>query len=236
MVPTFFIGRKLERETKNWLIQNAVDFEEHSLIHIEFVQPETEKLVEQKKYQTQFVVSSKWGAKWLVQNLSKVNFSGSDQVFCLSEKQKEILKLATKNVFVSKMKNSASLVKLVMEKNTSETVVFLHGNKTQDSTSSKLNAAGIRFLNLEVYKNSLLKNKINRNFNVYLFFSPSGVESFIGGGNSVLPDSKIVAIGKTTATFCRQYFQNKIYISEIQEELAVTQYAVELNKDFEIKS
>ena len=43
MAPIFFIGRKLNSQTRNWLEKNAIDFEEHPLIQIELVQHESEK-------------------------------------------------------------------------------------------------------------------------------------------------------------------------------------------------
>jgi uroporphyrinogen-III synthase len=233
MEPTFFIGREISSETKNWLNRQQVIFEKYPLIQIEFTNPDL-SVVSAIKNNRQFVVSSNQSAKWLAENYLAVGFSEHDAVFCLSEKQKQTL-FFTKKVFVSKEQNAASLAKLVLAQNNTETVVSLHGNKTLDVFSTEIERFGLPFYTLEVYKNVPVNSKIEGEFNVYLFFSPSAVQSFVEGGNEIPDSSKIVAIGPTTAKTCRRFFGNRIFISEKQEELAVVKYAVQIQKQPEFQ-
>ncbi len=164
MKQSLFIGRKLGSRTKNWLKDNAVDFEEHPLIQIELVQPESLKMNFVKDTGRQFVITSQWAAKWLSENFTKLEYTNNDSVLCISEKQEKILRTFTNQIFVSEKQNAASLVQLVFQKNTNETVVFLRGNKSLDIVPSNLKLKGVKIEELKVYRNLPQKIKTDKFF------------------------------------------------------------------------
>ena len=224
MSPTLFIGRKISIETSNWLLENQVDFEEHPLIDFEYSNPDLSMLtaINGTKH---FVVSSNRAAAWLSAHYREAGFSGIDSVFCLSGKQKSQILSFTENVLVAPFQNAASLAKLVVSQKTNATVVFLHGSESLDIIPAELDRFGLPFLNVEVYKNIRLKPEIIRKFDVYLFFSPSAVQSFTDGKNRIPEKAGIVAIGETTATTCRFCFTNTIFTADVPDELATIKLA-----------
>ncbi len=227
MSPTLFIGRKISIETKNWLMENQVDFEEHPLIDFEYSNPDLSMLTAINGIK-HFVVSSNRATAWLAAHYRETGFSGTDSVFCLSGKQKSQILSFTENVLVSPLPNAASLAKLVVSQRTNATVVFLHGSESLDIVTAELERFGLSFLRVEVYKNIRLKPAITREFDVYLFFSPSAVQSFTDGKIRIPEKAGIVAIGETTAASCRLHFSNTIFISESVEETGMIKLAARI--------
>lgn len=236
MSPALFIGRKVSLESRNWLFENQVDFEEHPLIDFEYSNPDLSMLmaINGTKH---FVVSSNRAANWLAAHYSEIGFSDSDSVFCLSGKQKSQILSFTENVLVSPLQNAASLAKFVVSQKTKATAVFLHGSESLDIIPVELERFGINFINVEVYKNIRLKPEIKSEFDVYLFFSPSAVQSFVEGKNRIPEKAGIVAIGETTAATCHLCFANTIFIADVPDELAMIKYAagIKMKNNYQTK-
>ena len=175
-----------------------------------------------------FVVSSQWAAKWLVINNKKIGFKNFDSVVCLSEKQKQICSKFSENIIVAEQQNSFSLAQSIKESNHGETIIYLHGNLSLKAFDRTLESFVAGYEKLEVYRNLPILKKIDSTFDVYIFFSPSGVENFASSGNRIPETSFIVAIGTTTAETCGRFFNREIHISKKQEELAAVQFAAGL--------
>jgi uroporphyrinogen-III synthase len=231
---TFFIGREIESETAGWLKKEKVSFEAYALIQIEFSKPDILIFSEFQNKRKQWVVSSQWAAKWLAENFTELGFGKLDSVFCLSEKQKEIVSAVSRNIWVSPELNAASLAQFILQKNKTEVIFFLQGNLSLNVLESNLSHLGNRFQKTEVYRNLPLSKKIEGVFDVYLFFSPGAVKSFYEAGNKIPGRSKIAVIGPTTAKTCAVYFDNEILVSGVQEELAFVKYAVEMYRQSEL--
>lgn len=236
MSPALFIGRKVSIETRNWLLENKVDFEEYPLIDFEYTNPDLSILsaINGPKH---FVVSSNRAANWLADHYWEIGFSDSDSVFCLSGKQKSQVLSFTENVLVSPLPNAASLSKLVVSQKAKATVIFLHGSESLDIIPSELERFGLPFINIEVYMGIRLKPEIKSEFDVYLFFSPSAVQSFVEGKNRIPEKAGIVAIGETTAATCHLCFTNTIFIADVPDELAMIKYAagIKMKNNYQTK-
>ena len=189
----------------------------------------------QEKDPKQFVVSSQWAAKWLVKYKTKIGFEECDSILCLSEKQKEICSTISENIFVATHQNALSLAQLAGELNRGEKLVYLHGNKSLNVFETEVNSLGIAIKKIEVYQNLPILKKLSNSFDVYLFFSPSGVESFVQSGNRIPRTSVISAIGATTAAACERLFEREIFISKTQEELAAVKFAAGFLQHSEIR-
>lgn len=212
-----FIGRNIEEESKDWLKLNRVDYLEKALIYIQLNDPDYsffEKIAGQQK---QWIVTSKWAAKWLSLNQSSIGFTSDDSVFCLSKKQANIISEFSDLVFVSSEKNSSSLSEMLH--NREGLKIFLKGNLS-------LKVLGAKIVEVEVYQNNLTKPAVENEFDAYLFFSPSGIESFIQGGNTLPEYSTIITIGETTAEKARGQFANPVIVSPQQGELEMIQFAL----------
>jgi len=211
-----FIGRNIEDHSRLWLIKNKIDFIEQPLIHIQLVKPNYSffaKIAKQKKH---WIITSQWAAKWLQLYHSTIGFKSDDSVFCLSKKQATIVGEFAEVVFVSQEKNFRALTKLLYNENGLK--IFLKGNRAS-------NTFGLDLIEVEVYQNSLTRPMLEKEFETYLFFSPSGIESFIQGGNTLPDYSTIITIGETTAEKARSKFSNAAVVSPRQDELKMIQLA-----------
>jgi len=222
---SLFIGRNISAETKSWLGAENIGFEEHPFIRIELCEPRFLLFYSEDKKPEQFVVSSQWAAKWLVKYKTEIGFDKSDSILCLSEKQKEICSIISDNIFVASHQNACSLAQLAGELNRGEQVVYLHGNISLNVFETVMNSLGIAIQKNEVYKNLPVLKTLSNTFDVYLFFSPGGVENFVSSGNTIPGTSVISAIGTTTAAACERLFEREIFISKTQEERAAVQFA-----------
>ena len=79
---------------------------------------------------------------------------------------------------------------------------------------------------IEAYRNIPVKTKVNNDFNAYLFFSPSGIESFISAGSVIPSSAQVFVIGKTTGKVARKNFSNNVSESTFQSELIFVKSAV----------
>lgn len=220
---TIFIGRNIEERSKIWLRQRRVDYVAQPLIDVQLNVPDYSFFHKIEARKKQWFITSRWAAKWLNIHYSNIGFSSNDSVFCLSEKQAEIIRGFSDAVFISKERNSKSLSDLLFD--TKGLKIFLRGNRS-------LEASGLEIIEVEVYQNSLTKATVGNDFGAYLFFSPSGIESFIQGKNVVSEHSIIITIGETTARKARAEFPNEVFVSVEQSEWAMVKLAVTvLNKE-----
>jgi uroporphyrinogen-III synthase len=113
-------------------------------------------------------------------------------VFCVGIKTKELLEQNgfKVDVYMDYASELAEIITLIYK---NETFTFFSGNLRKETLTQALKNAQIKFNEIEVYQTKLAPFKISREekFDGILFFSPSGVESF-------LKDNKI----KTETCFC----------------------------------
>ncbi|MDO4228855.1 MAG: uroporphyrinogen-III synthase [Capnocytophaga sp.] len=92
-----------------------------------------------------------------------------------------------------------------------DTFTFFSGNLRKNTLPEVMNNNNITFNEVEVYKTTLLPHKIDTIHSAILFFSPSGVISYMK--NNTITDEILFCIGKTTANELTKY-TNKFIISE----------------------
>jgi uroporphyrinogen-III synthase len=223
---TVFIGRKLSSETQKWLVENNICFSEQPLIKVELSSPDLSFFNRIKNKNKNWVITSNWAAKWLVMYCSEIGFPASGSIYCLSEKQANMLSEISDEISISAEKNAKSLAELVSKNGHGKTNVYLRGNKSLNVFQSEIGKFNIRIVEVEVYRNIPLLQKISESFDAYLFFSPSGIESYMNAGNAIHSSAQIFAIGKTTGNFARTVFPNRVIESLVQEELGFVKFAI----------
>ncbi|WP_036381242.1 uroporphyrinogen-III synthase [Muricauda sp. MAR_2010_75] len=129
-------------------------------------------------------------------NLSKFN------VFCVGEKTKILLKENGLNV-VKMAENALELGKNILKNHKNEHFLFLCGNKRRDELPALLTQNDIEFKEVEVYRTELNPKAFQRDFDGILFFSPSGIRSYLL--ENTLGNSTLFCIGKTTATEAQKH-------------------------------
>jgi uroporphyrinogen-III synthase len=224
-----FIGRNIEDNTKMWLNQRRVDFVEQPLIDIRLNTPNASFLHGIDAKNKSWVLSSKWAVNWLLRYHNQIGFESGEKVFCISAKQALALKQITSKIFISEQNNSESLSKLVKEKCEEELRIFLKGNRSRQITADNA-------FEVVVYINTLLTPCIEEEYDAYLFFSPSGIESFVYAGNQIPANADIIVIGETTAKMARNKFKNEVVVSDSPNELAMLKLAVVLQQKKELNA
>ena len=147
----------------------------------------------------------------------------SKSTFCVGIKTKELLEQNgfKVDVYMDYASELAEIITLIYNK---ESFTFFSGNLRKETLPQALKNEGVKFNEIEVYQTRLAPFKISKEekFDGILFFSPSGVESF-------LKDNKIktetcFCIGETTASSLEKITKNIIIaeiptIEEVIEEL-----------------
>jgi uroporphyrinogen-III synthase len=117
-------------------------------------------------------------------------------VFCVGLKTKILLSESGFNViaYTGYASDLAEIITLIYA---NESYTFFSGNLRKETLPKALKQAKVKFNEIQVYETSLTPHKIKTAVDVILFFSPSGVESY-------LKDNKIKSevcfcIGSTTA-------------------------------------
>ena len=227
---SIFIGRKIADETRNWLQENSVSFIDKPLIEIEFISPDFSLFNTLKNKSKSWAITSNQAAKWLKKYHAEIGLKSTDSIFCISQKQAENLSDLSSEITISKQNNAKSLAELVTKKCVGKTVVYLKSDKSLNTFQAEIDSENIQLFETEVYRNLPVVQKLNADFDAWLFFSPSGIESFVDYGNIISESAIIFAIGNTTGNRAKQIFSNQVIESPIQEEKAFVEFAVkELN-------
>jgi len=130
-----------------------------------------------------------------------------ENIYCVGKRTKRLIE--KKIGKVSQDENSAEkLANYLVENLEGKEVTFFCGNKKRDELSAILKENNIEVNEIECYQTSLTPRKIDGKYNGILFYSPSGIESFLKENKA----TEIVAfcIGETTATFANNYFKNVV--------------------------
>lgn len=117
--------------------------------------------------------------------------------FCIGEKTKIVLE---ENQFqvVNYFNYAEDLAKEIMGKYQQNSFLFFSGNLRRDTLPLALKKAKIDFEELEVYETILAPKKVEKlGYNAILFFSPSGVFSFLQ--ENEIKNEMCFCIGTTTA-------------------------------------
>ena len=125
--------------------------------------------------------------------------------FCVGEKTKSVLEKNDINVL--EMTNyGAELATILVNKYPNESFLFLCGDKRRHEIPSYLTRHKVAFKEQTVYKNTPNPLTFAPDFNGILFFSPSGIESFVAKNN--LKNSMAFCIGTTTAAEAEKHTKN----------------------------
>ncbi|MBK5212711.1 MAG: uroporphyrinogen-III synthase [Flavobacteriaceae bacterium] len=215
--------KKLSENQRSLLLNASISLVEYNAIKIEFVSFE--------------VPSNIGNAIFTSQNAVKAVMSyelGVMSCFCVGEKTKSLLEENGQKVI--KMTEYASeLADYLVKNHKNDSFHFFCGNIRSDEIPSILKENNIAFEEIEVYKTTLNPKKFERNFDAVLFFSPSGVRSFVEGNtnNNNIPAfagmTKAVCIGTTTAQEAKKYTEN-VVISNATTVESVIAKAVKILK------
>jgi len=152
------------------------------------------------------IITSQNAVDALLDNFSPVELNFTN-IYCVGKRTKRLIeKKIGKVVHVetSAVNLANFLVKNIKEKE----VTYFCGNKRRDELPTILSENNIEVNEVESYQTQLTPRKIGENFNGILFYSPTGIESYLKDNQT--SDSTAFCIGETTALEAKKYFKNVI--------------------------
>lgn len=157
------------------------------------------------------VFTSKNAVKALLENFSVVELD-FETIYCVGRRTKRIIEKRIGKV--ANVENSAEkLANYLVENLKEKEVTFFSGDKRRDELPVILKKNGISVTEVESYKTLLSPKKIEEKVNAVLFFSPTGIESYLKENKS--EDIPVFCIGNTTANFAQKFFKN-VYVAKHQ--------------------
>ncbi len=129
-------------------------------------------------------------------------------IYCVGKRTKRLIE--KKIGKVTQVENSAEkLAKYLVENVGKKVVTYFCGNKRRGDLPTILVENNITVNEVECYKTQLTPRKVDGKIDGVLFYSPTGIESYLKE-NKTSDDTTAFCIGETTATDARKYFKNVI--------------------------
>ena len=131
----------------------------------------------------------------------------SKNVFCVGLKTKIMLSESGYNVvaYTGYAEDLAEIITLIYA---SESYTFFSGNLRRETLPKALKEAKIKFNEIQVYETTLTPEKIKTPVEAILFFSPSGIESYLK--ENTIKNETCFCIGTTTSSALEGITKNVI--------------------------
>ncbi len=228
MSQTILFTKKLDEASVSQKLGNAIscDFKEVIKIHHNQIAP-----FDLKGYSILF--TSVNGVRSFFENGFQLNenFTESyyNKVYAVGNKTKQELRKRGFGTF--KVLNYASeLSEFITEHSVHEKFLHFCGNLSLDVLDRALPLQNIWYKKIELYQTELLYPKFEQDYSALVFFSPSGVCSYLK--NNSLENKTLFAIGTTTEKELKNHTEQPIYISpkaDLDELLDVIKERLSLN-------
>ena len=165
-----------------------------SVIEADFIQTKSQDF-ELHEIQDNLIFTSQNAAQSVLLH-PKSNELKSKNVFCVGIKTKALLEENGFNVmvYVDYASDLAEIITLIYAH---ESYTFFSGNLRKETLPKALKEAEIKFNEIQVYETSLTPKKVKSAVEAILFFSPSGVESYLK--ENTIKKELCFCIGETTA-------------------------------------
>ncbi len=156
------------------------------------------------------VITSQNGVEALLNNFSPIELDFTN-IYCVGRRTKRLIekKFSKK---VTHVENSAKDLAGFLVKMRLKEITYFCGEFKRDELRDVLSKNKIAINEIEVYRTILNERTFEETFNGVLFYSPSGVESFM---NNNQPKKAIAfCIGQTTATEAKKHF-DKVEVAKL---------------------
>ncbi|MBP1838521.1 uroporphyrinogen-III synthase [Formosa algae] len=177
--------KTLYKEHKALLTKGNIQITEYNAISIHFVDFDSEMIVENA------IITSQNAAKAVIDNKVVIK-----NCFCVGEKTMAFLEENGQNVTKMKLYGS-DLANYIVKYHKNDTFTFFCGNLRHDAIPNTLQEHNIKLKEIIVYNTLAAPKKIDGEFDAILFYSPSGVSSYLT--TNTISNEMLFCIGKTTA-------------------------------------
>lgn len=209
---TLLSTKKLEENQRYLLLNAGLSFVEYDAIKISELPFDLPLQIENAIFTSQNAVNTV-----LEKHSSKVAI---ENCFCVGEKTKALLEeYGQKVMHVSEY--AEDLAEYLTKYHNSKKFVFFCGNIRSEIIPSALRNNRIHFTEITVYKTTLTPKQFDRHFEGILFFSPSGVRSFMEANKAISDNTLVVCIGKTTASEAKNFSKNVIISNKTTVESVI---------------
>ena len=214
---TVLSTKKLSLSQKQLLLNAGIGLVEYDAIQIEFIDFKTGNQTFKNA-----VITSKNTAKAILKKDLKI-----ENCFCVGEKTASFLRENNYNI-TEIVDYGANLAQIIVGKYPKENFTFFCGNERRDELPTTLKKNSVNFDEIEVYKTSLNPKQFVREFEGILFYSPSGVKSFVS--KNKLDKSIAFCIGSTTTSEAKKHTSNIVTANKPSIENVIVQAAKYFNK------
>lgn len=218
-MPTILSTKILSNSQKNLLINTGIGVIEYEAVKINFIDFKCDRHVKNA------IITSQNAARAISQKDLRI-----DRCFCVGIKTANMLREQGFNV-VETADYSKDLATIIVQKYSEENFVFFCGNRRREELPELLSENHIKFQELQVYRTHLDPVTFEQNFDGIMFFSPTGVKSFISA--NVLNGSLAFCIGNTTASEAGKHTKNLITATKPSIENVIVQVAKKFKDDKE---
>ncbi|MDT0606126.1 uroporphyrinogen-III synthase [Croceitalea rosinachiae] len=200
MNSTILSTKKLSVSQKELLLNAKVGFVEYDAIKIDYLDFLINTGFDYYLFTSQNAVNS------YLKNISAIK-AVQKEVFCVGTKTKALLEANGFKV-IEIESDANALGKIIVEKHQEKSFLYFTGNLRRDELPQELKKYNVQYKEVEVYQTSLIEKRFNRQFDIIMFFSPSGVKAFVAQND--LENSIAFCIGETTAKEAKKYTEKVI--------------------------
>ncbi|MAN59336.1 MAG: uroporphyrinogen-III synthase, partial [Flavobacteriaceae bacterium] len=209
--------KKLKINQKDLILNAGIALIEYNALKTENIPFSMPKTVENAIFSSKNAVNAVFPDEDVTLQTSKGSLTS---IFCVGERTSELLRKKGQKI-VKTANYGDELANFIVKNHKSEEFHFFCGNKRRDVIPETLKEAGISLFEIKTYETSLKFRQFHQNFDGILFFSPSGVESFINANASKYRETKAVCIGKTTAAAAKPHFDTVITANSTRIESVI---------------
>lgn len=206
---TVLSTKKLALNQKELLLNSRIGLVEYDSISIKFI----DFTLEEGKIQNAIFTSKNALKAIEAKNIEIEN------CFCVGEKTSAYAKAFGLKIS-EKADNAKELALKIVKENSQKEFHFFSGNKRRDELPELLIENNIIYKETRVYETSLNPKQFESEFDGILFFSPSGVQSFIEKNQL---KTTAFCIGETTATEAKKHTSKVIIASKPSIENVIVQ-------------
>ncbi|WP_121665996.1 uroporphyrinogen-III synthase [Mesonia aquimarina] len=214
---TILSSKILEQNQFSLLLNANINIVQYNAIHIHFHQN-----LDMPTQVENAIITSKNAFK-AIQNKVEIK-----QAFVVGNKTAELLKNAEISI-AEKADYGKNLADIICKNHAEKNFHFFCGNKRRNEIPNILRENKITFIETEVYKTTLNPKKFKQEFDGVLFYSPSGVQSFVQ--QNKLKNTTAFCIGKTTASEAKKHTENIIIANQPTVENLIVQVVKKYRND-----
>lgn len=205
--------KKLLVNQKQYLLNAGLSVLEADFIGIEY------KAFNLNTTRQNLLFTSQNAVKSFLENKESSNYK-NHAVFCVGSKTKEVLEAAGFNV-IACTDYASDLAAIITKDHSNESFAFFAGNLRKNTLPDSFANSGIEFEEMRAYKTLLTPHKINSGINGILFFSPSGIESYLK--ENQITTETCFCIGTTTAEALKGITENIVIANKQTVENVIIQ-------------